>query len=237
MPKSDKNAIAFLRLILRNEVPASSVYTALGTGLAGAGTPGNVYVSLHSAYPGIAGAQTASEVTWSGATPYARVPVARATGSWNDPAVVSGTVSTSNVGAITFPQKQDTGTVDVKFLGVGTDGSGAGHMLWVSPLALAQSLPFTVTDISAPSDYTCIGHGFSNGDTVCLLDVDGATLPSGPSEGSFYVVANVTTNTFQLTSGDATAVGAGRVAKVLGQTISQNTIPEFAAGKLVIVER
>jgi hypothetical protein len=55
-----------------------------------------LYVALHTASPGAAGAQTASEAAY---TSYARVAVARTTGGWS---AASGG-STSPVAAITFP--------------------------------------------------------------------------------------------------------------------------------------
>jgi hypothetical protein len=90
-------------------------------GLLPSSTAGSLYVSLHSADPGEAGAQNTSEVSYTG---YARVAVARSSSGWD----VSGAVA-SNHAAITFGA-DTSGTVTATYIGVGTDSSGAGHLLY-----------------------------------------------------------------------------------------------------------
>lgn len=80
----------------------------------------NLYVSLHTADPGEAGAQNTSEV---GYTSYARVAVARTSGGWT---VTSNSVSPA--AAITFPAGTG-GSGTATHFAVGTASSGAGKLL------------------------------------------------------------------------------------------------------------
>lgn len=89
----------------------------------------SLYVSLHTADPGEAGSQTTSEATY---TNYARVAVTRNSGGWT----VSGNQA-SNTALVQFPQCGG-GTNTITYVGVGTDSSGAGKLLYSG--ALSSSL-------------------------------------------------------------------------------------------------
>jgi hypothetical protein len=87
---------------------------------AGSGPLTNVYVSLHTADPGVGGNQSTSEVTY---TSYARVPVARTTGGWavtNNQAVP--------VAQIQFPAGTG-GSGTATYACIGTAASGAGKIV------------------------------------------------------------------------------------------------------------
>jgi len=81
----------------------------------------NLYVSLHTADPGEAGAQNTTEATYTG---YARVAVARTAGGW----AVSGN-NVAPVATIAFPVGS-AGSDTVTHFGVGTAISGAGKLLY-----------------------------------------------------------------------------------------------------------
>lgn len=81
----------------------------------------NLYVSLHTANPGVGGSQTTSEAAYGS---YARVAVARTSGGWT----VSGS-SVSPVSNISFPQAT-SGTETETYFAVGTASSGAGQILY-----------------------------------------------------------------------------------------------------------
>lgn len=81
----------------------------------------NLYVSLHTADPGEAGAQNTSEVAY---TSYARVAVARTSGGWTVTANVVKPVSD-----IVFPAGTG-GSGTVTHFGIGTASSGAGKLLY-----------------------------------------------------------------------------------------------------------
>lgn len=101
-----------------------------------AGSPLSVlYISLHTADPGDAGAQNTSEATY---TSYARVSVARTSGGF---AVSGNTVS--NVATVSFPSCTG-GSNSVSHFGIGTNISGAGKLLasgqLTSPLAVSSGV-------------------------------------------------------------------------------------------------
>lgn len=63
---------------------------------------------------------------------------------------------------------------------------------------LVYSNPKTITDITKanPAVVTAATHGFSDGDRIKIIDVEGMTEVNGKS----FLVANKTTNTFELTT-------------------------------------
>lgn len=86
----------------------------------------NLYVSLHTANPGVGGDQTTNEAAY---TNYARVAVARTTGGWAAPS--SG--ATSNAALIQFPQCGASGAT-VTHVAIGTAASGSGKVLYAGAL-------------------------------------------------------------------------------------------------------
>lgn len=95
MSASDAFESDILKLVFNNTTIAN---IGDATGVVGSGTAGSLYVALHTADPTDTGNQGSSEATYTG---YARVAVARASGSWS----VTGTSPTtvSNVAAVGFP--------------------------------------------------------------------------------------------------------------------------------------
>lgn len=82
----------------------------------------NLFVALHTADPGEAGDQTASESAYGS---YARATVARTTGGWT----ASSAGSTSPVANIDFPAAS-SGTETVTHFSVGVVVSGASKILY-----------------------------------------------------------------------------------------------------------
>ena len=91
----------------------------------------NLYVSLHTADPGEAGAQNTSEATYGA---YARVAVARTSGGWT---VASCAVT--NAAAIIFPEAT-SGTNTITHFGVGTGSTGAGYLLYKGALTASLAV-------------------------------------------------------------------------------------------------
>jgi hypothetical protein len=89
----------------------------------------NLYLSLHTASPGIGGAQTTNETAY---TNYARIPIARTVGGWT---VASG--GATNAALAQFAQCGVTGAT-ISHVAVGTASSGAGKVLYAG--ALSSSL-------------------------------------------------------------------------------------------------
>lgn len=98
----------------------------------------NLYVSLHTADPGEAGAQNTSETTYTG---YARVAVARTAGGWT----VTGS-SVSPTASITFGECT-AGTATITHAGIGTDASGAGRLLYKGALTPSIAVAVGVTPL------------------------------------------------------------------------------------------
>lgn len=86
----------------------------------------NLYISLHTADPGVGGSQLTNETSY---TNYARVAVARTTGGWDVP---SGG-ATQNAALIQFPQCGVTGAT-ITHVAIGTNSSGAGLVLYAGAL-------------------------------------------------------------------------------------------------------
>lgn len=90
----------------------------------------NLYLSLHTADPGVGGSQTTNETAY---TNYARIAVARTTGGWDAP---SGG-ATANAALAQFAQCGVTGAT-ITHVAIGTASSGAGLVLYAG--ALSSSL-------------------------------------------------------------------------------------------------
>lgn len=90
----------------------------------------NLYLSLHTADPGVGNNQTTNETAY---TNYVRVAVARTTGGWAVPA----SAATSNAALVQFAQCGVTGAT-VTHVAIGTASSGAGTVLYAG--ALSSSL-------------------------------------------------------------------------------------------------
>lgn len=96
----------------------------------------NLYLSLHTADPGVGGSQTTNETAY---TNYARIAIARTTGGW----AVPSAGATSNAALAQFAQCGVTGAT-ITHVAVGTAASGAGAVLYAgalsSPLAVANGI-------------------------------------------------------------------------------------------------
>lgn len=86
----------------------------------------NLYLSLHTADPGVGGSQTTNETSY---TNYARIAVARTTGGWDAP---SGG-ATANAALAQFAQCGASGAT-LTHVAIGTASSGTGLVLYVGPL-------------------------------------------------------------------------------------------------------
>jgi hypothetical protein len=82
----------------------------------------NIIIALHTADPGIGGAQNTSELAY---TNYARQNVARTTGGWSAPTV--GSISPA--ANINFPSSGAAGGT-ATFFSAGKSGGGASPILW-----------------------------------------------------------------------------------------------------------
>jgi hypothetical protein len=117
------SASNFLELELLDHVLGNAAYTA----------PATLYVALHTADPGEAGAQNTNEAT---GTSYARVAVTN--NATNFPAASGG--SKSNGTAINFPTPGSGGWGTVTHWSIGDAASGAGNILFSGALTLSKTI-------------------------------------------------------------------------------------------------
>lgn len=219
-----------LQLLMFNNTNFANVGDA--TGLRGSTTAGSLYISLHTADPGEAGAQNTSEVAY---TNYVRVAVARSGAGWT----VSAN-QVSNAAAITFATCGVTGATAL-YWGIGTASSGAGVLLYsgtLSSLAVGMALGESTDDT-----ITIKNHALAVDDRVALFAMGGLSLPTGITEGTVYfvkTVPSVDTITLSTTSGgavvDITVDGQGMAFKVLPFSITSGVTPSFAIGALQVIE-
>jgi hypothetical protein len=129
MPKSTSTCNKILALIFNATDWANVADNAASAPLT------NLYLSIHSADPGIGNSQTTNEVAY---TNYVRIAVARSAGGW--------TVATNtavNAALAQFAQCGVTGST-ASHVAIGTAPSGAGNVLYAgalnSPLTVAQNI-------------------------------------------------------------------------------------------------
>lgn len=119
MPKSTSAANSILALILNATAWADIAENDSSSPLT------SLYLSLHTASPGIGGAQTTNETAY---TNYVRIAVARSAGGWTG----SGGVW-ENAALLQFAQCGVTGAT-ITHVGLGTLVSGAGLILYAGAL-------------------------------------------------------------------------------------------------------
>lgn len=145
MSATNATAKAILALYFEN-----ADHTGVGDagGLLGSATPGNLYISLHTADPTETGDQTTNEATY---TSYARVAVARSTAGWTSALADPATVT--NDALITFPTATG-GSDTITYFGIGTDASGAGTLLFSGALDASLAVSNGITPEFAISALT-----------------------------------------------------------------------------------
>lgn len=124
MPKSTATCNSILALILNATAWANVAQNNASSPLT------NLYISLHTADPGVGNSQLTNETAY---TNYARVAVARTTGGWAAPS--SG--ASENAALIQFAQCGVTGAT-LTHVAIGSSASGAGTVLYAG--ALSSSL-------------------------------------------------------------------------------------------------
>ncbi len=228
MSKSNSWETLLLQHLFQNTA-AANIGDAVG--LRGSTAAGSLYISLHTADPAEAGAQATSEATYTG---YARVAVARSAAAWD---VTTDTAS--NLAAINFAACT-AGSNTITHVGIGTDSSGAGTLLYSSNLGTSNQGPFTA--VATGDLITIPGHTLIVDDRVAFYAAFGSGLPAGVTEGVIYWVKTVATNdiTVSTTQGgavlDVTAAGDGVAYKAATLAVSSGITPSFAIAALAVTE-
>lgn len=129
MPKSTTTCNNLLRLVFNAVAWAAVADNAASTPLT------DLFISLHTADPGVGNAQTTNETTY---TNYARIAVVRTAGGWT---VASNTAA--NAALAQFAQCGATGAT-ISHVAIGTAVTGAGNVLYAgglnSNLAVANGI-------------------------------------------------------------------------------------------------
>ena len=186
--------------------------------------PANIYVGLHSGYPGLTGL---NELSGGG---YARIPIPTgASAEWN--AFSGGASANTNAEEFAPASAAWSEVVAVSLW----DAATVGNMWKANWLSNTRFL-FTATNTG--DVFTSYWHTLLNNDRLLL---QGTNLPAGPSANTLYNIVNVSGATFQisLTQGGAavtlTGDGTGEVLLVRPKSIGINDIFRFPAGDLDIL--
>ena len=223
MPKGTTSSNDYLKLLYQAAAIANLADNAASAPLT------NIYTALHSAYPGVGGDQSTSEISYTG---YGRVAVARSGSGW----AVTGN-SVSPVAQINFGQCVG-GTATAMFWSTGTASAGAGKLLHFGPIGTKLG-PFTA--IAAGDLVTIPGlTGLSVDDRIAFFAGDPSGLPAGLTEGTVYFVKTVSGNdiTVSTTQGgtvvDITAAGDGLAWKITPIAISSGVTPGLGTGSTIV---
>ncbi len=129
--ESDYLGLLFTNISIANIGDAGGLLKSVADGV--------FFISLHTGDPGETGDQTTSEATF---TSYARKSVARGVAEWT----VAGTAPTTvdNDNAITFITATG-GSETITHVGIGTDSSGVGNLLWSGALDVSRAVSSGVT--------------------------------------------------------------------------------------------
>ena len=193
--------------------------------------PVDFYVGLATAYPGRAGTQSTSEVTY---TPYARQAVPRSALGFT----VTGSTVTLTAD-VSFPKSTAGATETAYFATFGDSASGAGTLRRIGVLGSALG-PFAG---EATGDTLTIPglSGLAVNDQVVAFASPGSTLPGGMTEGVVYYVLTVVGDvvTLSTTLGGSTlnitSAGDGSIFRCSPITIGVNSEPKLSAGSQVLV--
>lgn len=131
---------ALLDLLFTN---ANAANIGDATGLRGSATVGSLYVSLHTADPGVGGDQTTSETAYTG---YARVAVVRSGAGWTR----TGN-SVSPAANVDFGICTALPGAAITHFGVGTAVSGVGELLYRGPVTPNITMAVNVIPRLTPS--------------------------------------------------------------------------------------
>lgn len=164
-----------------------------------------LFASLHSAYPGNAGA---SEIA-GGTPPYARQPV-----TWG--ASASGQMTTA-----TNPTFNVPASTSISWVGLWSLITG-GTFLCSLPIGGNAGVPFYVA--AGDDTLRADNHGLTDGTQVVVLDTNIGVLPTGLTEGTVYFVRDTSGDTFKLAATlggsaiDLTSDGTGFITPIVPET-------------------
>lgn len=135
-------------------------------------------------------------------------------------------ISENNTDEVWVTVRRDIDGQTYRYIELFDQSTGESNLDGFSDCYLTYSNSVDITNITKanPAVVTAAAHGFSNGDRIKILDAGGMTEVNGKS----YLVANKTTNTFELqtlqsanvNSTSYTTYTSGGTARELVQTVS-----------------
>ncbi|MGE3835770.1 MAG: hypothetical protein AB7H43_13450 [Acidimicrobiia bacterium] len=173
------------------------------------------HYSVHTAFPGLTGANEAA-----GGTP----AYARKAATWA--AAAAGKRANSAAAAFDLP----AGTYG--WAG-GWSASTAGTFYAATPLGgkPMRSVSLQGTGATSTTVFTQPNHGLANGARLVLFDVSATGMPAGFAEGTTYFVVNATVNTFQLA---ATAGGTPIASTSSTEVFAKEQVPVVLSAQGVL---
>ena len=130
MPKTLSFEDNLLKLIF-NATAWSNIATSTGAS--------SLWISLHTADPGISGTQSTSETSYTG---YARVSVARSTAGWSIISANALPINPITFGTCTAGGSAASPVATITFFGVGLSQTGTGTLLYTG--SVSPSIPVFV---------------------------------------------------------------------------------------------
>jgi hypothetical protein len=221
MPKNSTYATNLLALVFQN-----ANYAGIGdvSGLRGSGTPGDLYISLHTGVVGAGDNQHTNEAAYTG---YARVAVPRSIVGWT----VSGAVA-SNAAAVVFPICTG-GSSTVIYFGIGTDATGNGNLLYAFPLVPAM---YEFCGANGATYVTVSGGTWQVGNSFQVVASAGGTLPTGLAAGTTYTISAISGNDLTITGVTLSSAGFGLMGLIGSIAITSGMTVEFFTGQLTVNE-
>lgn len=199
------------------------------SGLPASATLGSLYASLHTAFPGFGGNQSANESAYTG---YSRQAIARDTG------IDRTGDQISNAAQIQFGEKTGGADEQTWFVGIGRQSAGATELDYIVPMASDREMFTAAVDdnIAVPNMTLAVD------DRVAFFSFGEAVFPTGLTEGQVYFVLSSAAGviTVAATSGGAainiTAAGGGIAYRMTGRFVNDGTNPTINAGALLVNE-
>lgn len=200
------------------------------TGLRGSTGPGNLYLSLHTAYPGEAGVQNTNECAY---TSYVRKIVARSASEWD---FTGG--AEKNLNQLEFAEATG-GSETAFFVGVGRQSAGATELDYIVPMGteLGECLGLTTDNIQIPGL-----SGLAVDDRIAFFAEPKGPLPTGLTAGTVYWVISVASDVIQVSTSQGggavniTAAGVAIAWKMVGLPIAATIKPTINAQALAVRE-
>lgn len=239
MTKPNRIERDLLDLVLRNGARGNSNAFISNSWLAAGSGAGSTNCYIHLFKAGLAESATnvsdGSEADYGN---YAAEAVVRGNNNWDS--LGGGLFANGNTSNFTFPQASSANTPQT--LTHWAVASSNGSIFYSGPLTDSDPQPFVME--SSDDVVRVINHGHSSNDQIILIALPNVTFPSGGGmvSNTLLYARDVSNDGLKVatSSGGAainvTASGAGLIAGMNAQAISENNTPRFVTNALRITE-